>query len=131
MLAWSKKPNEVVHDKARFSQGKKNFPLKLGKWVNKRVLNLMKNWVVNFYWICSSKKLHYLLYSCMDHIFWKIYFSEIWAKMFSANQIAGFSNQPYLQSKSVKKPDFLHVDTNSYKFKVNQKWVWPVWSQDP
>ena len=51
--------------------------------------------------------------------------------MFSANQIAGFFNQPYLQSKSVKKPDFLHVDTNSYKFKVNQKWVWPVWSQDP
>ena len=51
--------------------------------------------------------------------------------MFSANQIAGFFNQPYLQNKSVKQPDFLHVDTNSYKFKVNQKLVWPVLSQDP
>ena len=26
----------------------------------------------------------------------------LWAKMFSANQIAGFFNQPYLQSKSMK-----------------------------
>ena len=47
--------------------------------------------------------------------------------MFSANQIAGFFNQPYLQNKSMKKPDFLHVDTNSYKLKVDQKlfgWAW-------
>ena len=39
--------------------------------------------------------------------------------MFSANQIAEFFNQPYLQNKS--KPDFLHVDTNSHKLKVDQK----------
>ena len=58
--------------------------------------------------------------------------------MFSANQNAGFFNQPYLQNKSMKQPDFLHVDTNSHKLKVDQKvlgWhaqkcVWAVWSQD-
>ena len=30
--------------------------------------------------------------------------------MFSANQIAGFFNQPYLQNKSIKWPEFLQVD---------------------
>ena len=48
---------------------------------------------------------------------------EIWTKMFSANQIAGFFNQPYLQSKSVKWPDFLHVDKNSHKLKVDQNFL--------
>ena len=66
-------------------------------------------------------------------IFGKIFVPEIWAKMFSASQIAGFFNEPYLQNKSMKQPDFLHVDTNSHKLKVDQKvwgWVCPVWSQD-
>ena len=45
---------------------------------------------------------------------------EIWAKMFSANQIAGFFNEPCLQNRSMKQPDFLYVDTNSLKLKVNQ-----------
>ena len=38
----------------------------------------------------------------------------------------------------MKKPDFLHVDTNSFKSKVNlkvligcgHKWACPLWSQD-
>ena len=38
----------------------------------------------------------------------------------------------------MKKPDFLHVDADSWKLKVvlnilgghGQKWVWPLWSQD-
>ena len=63
---------------------------------------------------------------------------EIWAKMFSANQTAQVFNQSYLQKKSMKWPDFLHVNTNSLKLKVDQKilgghgqkWVWLVWSQD-
>ena len=53
--------------------------------------------------------------------------------MFSANQIAGFFNQPY------KQPDFLHVNTSSHKLKLDQifsgwtcrKWAWLVWSRDP
>ena len=43
--------------------------------------------------------------------------------MFSTNQIAGFVNQPYLQNKSVKYPDFLHVDKNSHKLKDDQKFL--------
>ena len=60
-------------------------------------------------------------------MFRKIFVLEIWARMFSANQIAGFFNQPYLQNKSMNKPDFLHIDTNSHKLRVDQKifgWMW-------
>ena len=42
----------------------------------------------------------------------KIFVPEIWVKMFSASQIAGFLNLPYLENKSVKQPEFLLVDTN-------------------
>ena len=45
--------------------------------------------------------------------------------MFSANQqIAGFFNQPYFQSKSMKYPVFfLDVDTNnSHKLKVDKNY---------
>ena len=58
--------------------------------------------------------------------------------MFLANQIAGFFDQPYLQNKLMKQPDFSQVDTNSHKLKVDQnifgwcclKWAWSVWSWD-
>ena len=49
--------------------------------------------------------------------------------MFSANQIAGFFNQPYLQNKSMKQPDVLHVDTNSHKLKVDKKIEGLAWSE--
>ena len=55
--------------------------------------------------------------------------------MISANQIAGFFNQLFLQNKSMKQHHFLHVDTNSRKLKVDQgiighgqKWTWLNWS---
>ena len=38
---------------------------------------------------------------------------DIWAKMLSASQIAGFLNQLYLQRKSMKYPDLLVCQ---YKF---------------
>ena len=47
--------------------------------------------------------------------------------MLSANQIAGFLNQLFLQNKSMKQPHFLYADTNSHKLKVVQKvfgWAW-------
>ena len=85
-----------------------------------------------------NENLYYLLRSCTNPILGKIFVPEIWAKVFSANQITGFFNQPYLQNKSMKQSDFLHADTNSLKLKVDQnfldghgqKWMWPVWSQD-
>ena len=61
-----------------------------------------------------------------SHI-WFSFVPEISAEIFSANQIAGFFNQPYLQNKSTKWPDFLDVDTSSHKVKVDQKvfgWTW-------
>ena len=42
---------------------------------------------------------------------------EIWAKIVLANQIAGFLNERYLQIKLMKRPGFLHVDTNSWNLK--------------
>ena len=50
-------------------------------------------------------------------------------KCLQPNQIAGFFNQPYLQSKSMKQPDFLHVDTNSHKLKLNEKFFELEWSE--
>ena len=47
--------------------------------------------------------------------------------MLSANQIAGFLNQPFLQNKLMKQPNILHVDTNLQKLKINWKvfgWAW-------
>ena len=49
-----------------------------------------------------NESLYYLLCSCTNPIIEKIFVPEIWAKMFSANQIAGLFNQPYLQNKSMK-----------------------------
>ena len=64
--------------------------------------------------ICNEN-LNYLLCFCTNPMFGKIDVPEIWAKMLSANQTAGFFNQPYLQSKSIKWPDFLHIGTNLHK----------------
>ena len=54
----------------------------------------------------------------------------------SANEIAGFLSQLFLQSRSMKQPHFLHVDTNSQEKFIEmclvgrgQKWVWLVWSR--
>ena len=38
----------------------------------------------------------------------------------SANQVAGIFNQPYLQNKSIKSRDFLEVDTDLHKLRVDQ-----------
>ena len=57
--------------------------------------------------------------------------------MLLASQIAGFLNQLFLPNKSLKKPHFLHVDTNSQKccskiflFGQGQNWVLATWSLD-
>ena len=43
-----------------------------------------------------------MLYFSTNRIFWKNLVSEIWAKMFLASQIAGFSNQLYLEQNDEK-----------------------------
>ena len=54
--------------------------------------------------------------------------SNIWRSMFLANQIAGFFNQPYPE-KIHEMLDFLQVDANSHKLKIDQKFSWWVWSK--
>ena len=58
---------------------------------------------------------------------------KIWflrrVKMLLANLIAGFLNQLYLQNKMMKKLDFLHVDKNSLKLKVDSKILGCAWSK--
>ena len=47
--------------------------------------------------------------------------------MVSANQIPGFLNQPFIQHKSGKEHNSLHVDINSQKLKFDWKffsWAW-------
>ena len=43
----------------------------------------------------------------------------MWVKMLLANQILGFLNQLFLRKKLLKKPDFMHVDTDLWKLKVD------------
>ena len=76
-----------------------------------------------------NENLYCLLCCWTNLIFWKIFVPDIWAKMFSASQIAGFFNLPYIQNKSLKWPDFLHVDTNSHKLKLDQKVLGCAWSE--
>ena len=61
---------------------------------------------------------------------WDKSFSRDIAQNPSANQIAGFLNQEFLQNKLMKQPHFLHIDTSSQKLKVDLKWVQPTWSLD-
>ena len=63
--------------------GKRFFDPKIGKmdheWAKNKIL------VIIFY----HENLYYLLCSCTNPIFEKMFVPEIWAKMFSASQIAG------------------------------------------
>ena len=87
---------EVVHGRSRFS-GKIFFTTRIGrmgpKWAKNLVILLS---------LIYNENLYYLLCSCTNPIFEKIFVPEIWAKMFSAIQIAGLFNLPYLQNKSMK-----------------------------
>ena len=100
----ARNPYEVVCDSQIFQ--KKHFAQKIGKMGQKQgFLNILKNFVINFYWICSIMKI-YIICCVPAQIpnwekFWFLRYG-IWAKMFSVNQIAGFFNQPYLQNKSME-----------------------------
>ena len=95
----------------------------------KSFLNLYGNFV--YY-----RSLYYLMYSCKNSVFGKNLVSEISTKMLFVNHITGFLNHYISRTKQGK--IFCHVNTNSWKLKViekywdehDQKWVWPLWSQD-
>ena len=54
---------------------------------------------------------------------WENIALEIESKMVSASQIPGFLNQPFLQHKSMKQHNYLHVNINSQKFKADQNFL--------
>ena len=70
-----------------------------------------QKWAKNVFWIYwkilplvllnlfYNENFYYLLCSSTNPKFGKILVPEIWAKMFSPVQVAGFFNQPYLQNK--------------------------------
>ena len=51
--------------------------------------------------LVCKENLYFLLYSFTNPILWKNLVPEIWAKMLSANQNAGFLNQLYLYKKII------------------------------
>ena len=89
----ARNPYEVVRDRADFRwkiflpQKLENGP-KMGQ--KQGLLNLLKNIVINFFWILSIKKFYniYCIYYT-NPILGKNLVSEIWAKMLSVNQITG------------------------------------------
>ena len=54
-----------------------------------------------------NENFSYLLCFCVNPIFGKNFVPKVIAKMFSANQIAGFLNQPVFQNKETKQPNVL------------------------
>ena len=104
----ARNPYEVVRDSMTEILRKNYFCLQ--NWENdpnmgqKQVfLNLLKNVAINPHRICSIMKTC-IIYCVSGQISYlaKNSFPEIWAKMFSANKIAGFSNEPCLQNKLMK-----------------------------
>ena len=94
--------HEIVHDRAGISD-KIFFTPKLGKRVQnvpkQGFFNLLENLVINFNWIWYIMEIYIICcVSSQVPYFWKNFVPEICAKMFSANQIAGFFIQPYLQT---------------------------------
>ena len=69
------------------------------KWAKNRVFRIhWKIWSLIFTEVVLYENLYYSLCSCINPIFGKMLVPEIWAKMFSANQIAEFFNQTYLKT---------------------------------
>ena len=106
--------------------GVKNLPLKLGKWTKNGLKTGLFDFVEKFSHqfllnLFCIENIYYFLCSYTNPVFKKNFIPEIQAKMFLANQIAGFLNQPYLQNKSMNQPDCQHVDTNSHKLRVSQR----------
>ena len=87
--------------------GKIFLPSKFGKWTQNGPKTGFLEFIGKFHHfillnLVYNENLYYLLCSCTNLKLRKNFIYDIWAKMFSANQITGFFNQPYLQNKSMK-----------------------------
>ena len=67
------------------------------KWTKNRVFEFIGKCSHYFFQnLFYNESLYYLLYSCTNLIFGKNLVREIWARMLSVNQSAGFLYQLYL-----------------------------------
>ena len=90
-------------------------PKKLGKWTRNgpkaRFFEFIAKFGHQFLLNLFNNRNIFLFLSCLV--------LEIGAKIFSANQNVEFFYQPYFQNKSLKYLNFLHVDANPHKLKVD------------
>ena len=129
-------PYEIVHDRVRF------FLLpKLGKWTKNgpktRFFDLLKNLVINFYWICSIMKI-YIIFCVPAKIpyFGKFLFFTYGPKCSQPIRLQDFLISHISRINNWKSWIFymlIQIHINQKLIKkflggLDQKWVWLVWS---
>ena len=94
---------------------------KLWKWV--------QNLLINFYWICSIMKIYIICCALHKSHIWKIFLSwDMGQIVFSQSDCRIF--QLTISPEQINEIAwFLHVDTNSHKLKVDQKFLGWTWSE--
>ena len=87
----------------------------------------LENLVINFFWIWSVTKVYIIC--CI--VAKKAYFKKSGSRDMIQNSLsqssARFLNNFYLWNKSTKKPNFLYINTDSWKLKADWKilgWTW-------
>ena len=91
-------------------------------------LNLLKTFVINFYWICSIMKI-YIIYcvSAQTLYLGKCLFPRYGQKCSQPIRLQDFLMNHISRTDQWNSLIFLHIDTNSNKLKVNHKifrWAW-------
>ena len=81
---------------------KKKIVPKIGEMGQKWANGLIRKFSHYFFLNLAYKESYYFLYSCSNPILWKNLVPEIWARMFLANQVAGFLNWLYFQNTKMK-----------------------------
>ena len=117
-------PCKIVCDSWIFLNKKKWWMLqKWGKWAKHRVFWIYWKIWSYFFWIRSLIKVCIICCISNPHILEK---SRSWDMGQNAlcQLDCRISNQLYLLKKMMKWSDFLHVDTNSWKLKVDWKILW-------
>ena len=108
----------------KFCQGTTNlYKVVCDRWTkNRGFLIYSKIWSL----ICTEFMIYwkFILFAVIlhkSHIWENFLRKSFWGrpKCYQPIRLQDFFNQPYPQNKSVKWPDFLHVDTNSHKLKVD------------
>ena len=109
--------NKVVRDRAEFFGS--FFSPEIGENCSKMgqkcvvvFLSLSKKLVINFFELFYNESLCLL---CSRIIFWKNLPPDTLVKMLSANQVAEFLNQPFLQNKFKKWPIFFCMFIQSHR----------------